>query len=97
MGTYKLSSYAEDDLYRIWLHGVSKYGEAQADKYLQAFFDRFEQIAENPYFYQSVDHIRIGYRRSVCGVDGIYYRIDSNGTVEIMRILGRQDIAILQE
>ena len=31
------------------------------------------------------------YRRSVCGVDSIYYRIVGN-TVEIMRILGQQDV-----
>jgi len=32
-----------------------------------------------------------GYRRCVCGVDSIYYRIE-NGTVEIMAIIGRQDL-----
>lgn len=41
--------------------------------------------------YQSVDDIRKGYRRSVCGVDSIYYRV-VDGTVEIMRILGQQDV-----
>lgn len=41
--------------------------------------------------YQAVDDIREGYRRSVCGVDSIYYHIVDN-KVEIMRILGQQDI-----
>ena len=41
--------------------------------------------------YQAVDDIREGYRRSVCGTDSIYYRIEEN-TVEIMCILGQQDI-----
>jgi toxin ParE1/3/4 len=54
------------------------------------FFYRFEQLAEQPYLYQAVDDIREGYRRCVCGVDSIYYRIDGN-TVEIMNIIGRQD------
>jgi toxin ParE1/3/4 len=40
--------------------------------------------------YQAVEFIRKGYRRSVCGVDSIYYRIEGD-TVEIMNILGRQD------
>jgi toxin ParE1/3/4 len=53
-------------------------------------FDRFEQLAQQPYLYQPVDYIRKGYRRSVCGVDNIYYRIEDN-TVEIMNILGNQD------
>jgi toxin ParE1/3/4 len=54
-------------------------------------FDRFEEIAERPNSYPAVDHIRKGYRRSVCGVDSIYYRVDDNGIVEIMAILGSQD------
>ncbi len=94
MGTYKLSSEAEDDLYRIWLRGVHEYGEPQADKYYYNFIKRFEQIAEQPYLYAAVDYIREGYRRSVCGADSIYYRVEG-GTVEIMSILGRQDIGIL--
>ena len=56
-----------------------------------AFFDRFELLAEQPYLYQAVDDIREGYRRSVCGVDSIYYQVDGD-TVEIMNIIGRQDI-----
>ena len=91
MENYKLSLDAQADLTRIWLRGVQVHGEAQADKYYAAFFERFEQIAKQPYSYPSVDFIRKGYRRSVCGVDSIYYRIEDN-TVEIMNILGRQDV-----
>ena len=69
---------------------IKKWGEAQADKYYNDFFDRFEQLAKQPYLYQPVDYIRKGYRRCVCGVDSIYYRIENN-TVEIMNILGQQD------
>ncbi len=90
MGGYKLTPDAKSDLWRIYNHGLKKWGEAQADKYYNDFFDRFEQLAKQPYLYQSVDYIRKGYRRSVCGVDSIYYRIEDN-TVEIMNILGNQD------
>ena len=61
------------------------------DKYYYEFIERFELIAEQPYLYQAVDYIRQGYRRSVCGVDNIYYRI-VDGNVEIMNIIGQQDI-----
>jgi len=91
MVSYKLTPDAEDDLYRIWLRGVHEYGEVRADKYYATLIERFEALAENPYLYQSVDNIRKGYRRSVCGVDNIYYRV-SNDTVEIMSVLGQQDI-----
>ena len=90
MGKYKLSEDAKTDLIRIHQRGVREYGQTQADTYYAAFFDRFEQLAEQPYLYQAVDDIREGYRRCVCGVDSIFYRIDSD-TVEIMNIIERQD------
>jgi toxin ParE1/3/4 len=40
--------------------------------------------------YPAVDDLRKGYRRSICGVDSIYYRVHGD-TVEIMSILGRQN------
>jgi toxin ParE1/3/4 len=70
---------------------ISEYGDALADQYYDAFFDRFEELAEQPYLYQAVDEIREGYRRSVCGVDSTYYRVKGD-TVEIMAILGQQDL-----
>ena len=76
---------------RIYLHGLRQYGELQADKYYNALFDRFEQIAEQPLLYQAVDEYRAGYRRSVCGADCIYYRIVGS-EVEIMAIIGQQDV-----
>jgi len=45
----------------------------------------------NPILYQAVDEIREGYRRSVRGIDSIYYRVDGD-TVEIMAIFGQQDV-----
>nr|WP_278346259.1 type II toxin-antitoxin system RelE/ParE family toxin [Alteromonas macleodii] len=49
------------------------------------------KIATNPAAYQSVEHIRKGYRRCAYGADSIYYRF--NGVeVEIMAILGGQDV-----
>lgn len=91
MATYRLTENAKEDLRRIYRRGLREYGEAQADQYYNALFDRFEQIAEQPFLYPAVDDIREGYRRSVCGVDSIYYRIEGE-TVEIMAIIGRQDV-----
>ncbi len=91
MGSFKLTTAAKADLTRIYRRGLHAYGEKQADKYYNAFFDRFEQIAQQPFLYPAVDTIRPGYRRSVCGVESIYYRIKTE-TVEIMAIIGRQDI-----
>ena len=91
MANYKLTPQAEQDLQRIYNRGVREFGEERADQYFWAFFERFENIAQNPKLYPAVDHIREGYRRSVCGVDSIYYRINDDNIVEIMTIIGRQD------
>lgn len=52
--------------------------------------ERFGLLAAKPYLAPAVDDVRKGYRRSVCGADSIYYRIEGN-TIDIMAILGRQD------
>jgi len=89
MPSYKLSAAAEADLIRIYHWGFERYGETQADSYFSAFFDHFEQLAEQPLSYP-VSDIRDGYRRSVCGSDSVYYRV-RNGVVEVMAIIGAQD------
>jgi toxin ParE1/3/4 len=76
MAEYRLNNEAKEDLKRI---------------HLNAFFKYFDIIAQQPYSFESVDHIRNGYRRCACGSDSIYYRI-INGMVEIMAIVGLQDL-----
>jgi len=87
---YKFSNEAKMDLARIYWHGVKIFGEHQAENYFEKLIRRCDEISEAPYKYQTVDHIREGYRRSVCGVDSIYYRVNGE-VIEIMRVLGRQD------
>lgn len=91
MAKYRLSNEAKEDLIRIHHYGVEKFGNLQADKYFDTFFDYFEIIAQRPNSFESVDHIKKGYRRCVCGSDSIYYRINSD-IVEIMAIIGQQDV-----
>lgn len=91
MGTYRLTEDAKSDLIRIYHHGLHEYGEDQADTYFNAFFERFELLADQPLSFPAVDDIRSGYRRSVCGADSIYYRTRGE-IVEIMAIVGQQDI-----
>lgn len=79
------------DLIRIYQYGVRTYGLIQADNYYDALIERFEEIAKHPYLYQTADNIHEGYRHSVCGSDSIFYRIVDD-VVEIVRILGRQDV-----
>ena len=91
MAKYRISNEAKDDLIRIHQYGVKKFGMAQADKYFESFFVYFDLITQRPYSFESVDFIKIGYRRCVCGSDSIYYKIN-DGIIEIMTIIGRQDL-----
>ena len=91
MANYKLSNEAKNDLIRIYQYGVKYFGVTQADKYFNNFFNYFEIISQRPFSFEGVNHIKQGYRRCICGVDSIYYRINKN-EVEIMAIIGKQDI-----
>ena len=91
MAKYRLSNEAKEDLIRIHHYGVEKFGVNQADKYFDSFFEYFDIIAQRPFSFESVDYIKNGYKRCVCGSDSIFYKIN-NGTVEIMAIIGRQDL-----
>jgi len=95
MINYRLSNTAKEDLIRIHQFGTKQFGSNQADKYVGQLFDSFKKIAERPFAFESVDYIKKGYRRCVSGSDSIYYRIGIN-TVEIMTIIGRQDLGKLK-
>jgi toxin ParE1/3/4 len=91
MDKYILSNVAKEDLIRIHHYGVKTFGVAQADKYFESFFFYFDIIAQRPFSFQSIDYIKTGYRRCVCGSDNIYFKVN-NDIVEIMAIVGRQDL-----
>ncbi|MCA9473138.1 MAG: type II toxin-antitoxin system RelE/ParE family toxin [Nitrospirales bacterium] len=90
MGKYRLSKSADKEFEMIFDYGIDTFGQDQALTYQTKLKERFSLIAEQPYLYPAVEHIRAGYRRSVCGVHSIYYRIAEQGVV-IMHILGRQN------
>ncbi len=92
MPKYRLTQKAEKDLLNIALYGIEQFGVARSRLYYNKLTQRFDELAEQPELYPLVEHIRKAYRRSVCGVHSIYYRID-RGNVVIVRVLGRQDPA----
>ncbi|WBL22115.1 type II toxin-antitoxin system RelE/ParE family toxin [Zunongwangia sp. HRR-M8] len=91
MANYRLSNKAKEDIIRIHQYGVSKFGMKQADTYFYKLFEYFDIIANNPYSFEALDFIKKDYRRCVCGSDSIFYRVN-NDLVEIMTIIGRQDL-----
>ena len=90
MSNYRISRVAEEDIIQIFQYGVKQFGLNQAEKYYNKLFDYFDTIAKSPYAFETVDHIKSGYRRCVCDSNSIYYRIIAD-EVEIMTIIGSQD------
>lgn len=91
MSNYSLSNVAKNDLILIHHYGIKQFGSTQADKYFYDFFECFERIAKQPFAFEAVDFIKKDYRRCVCGVHTIYYKISEN-IIKIMAIVGRQDL-----
>jgi toxin ParE1/3/4 len=91
MANYKISNLAKEDLIRIHKYGVEKFGMIQADNYFDSLFENFDIIAENPFYFESIDYIKTVYRRCVSNSDSIYYKVNNN-IVEIMAIIGKQDL-----
>ncbi|PHS22815.1 MAG: plasmid stabilization protein [Robiginitomaculum sp.] len=94
MPKYQLSELARQNLLEIARYGDKNYGIQKSDQYRDKLKRQFEVLTEQPYLFQSVEHIREGYRRCVCGAHSIYYRIEGDG-VQIMAIIGQQDITKL--
>jgi len=90
MKKYIVTLAAKRDLMAIAQYGDENYGNEKSDQYRDKLEQRFVSMAEQPYLYPAVDHIHDGYRRSVCGVHSIYYKIERQG-IAIIRILNRQD------
>ena len=90
MAEFYLSDEANEDFINIADYGDLNFGINKSDAYRQTLENHLRELAKFPLHYQAVDHIRKGYRRSVCGAHTIYYRIDDDH-ITIIRILGRQD------
>lgn len=86
----RISASADRDLTTIYEYGFMLWGEERADIYFDALIEHFRQLCDNPFLYAAVDDIRPGYRRSVCGVHSIYYKL-TDMDVEVMAVIGQQN------
>ena len=93
MADYDLvvSETADQHLENIYRYGFKNFGPRIADEYMLAIIDQFDLICDNPELYPNVEDLLPNLRRCVCNKHSIYYRIIGD-TVEIMAVIGRQDI-----
>ena len=95
MAKYRLSNVAKEDLIRIHQYGVQKFGLAQADKYFDTLFEYFEIISQRPFSFESVDYLRKGYRRCVCGSESIFESAPK--TPLLLQIAAKSNIFVIRK
>jgi toxin ParE1/3/4 len=89
---YRLSDLAESDLAEIWSYVAEDTSATRADRLVDAIFDRFELLVEQPRIGRNRPEFGEGVRSFVVESYVIYYRHE--GDVLIARILhGRRDQA----
>ena len=90
MKGYRLTVEAEYDLDGILDTGIDEHGLEAALSYYDNLERRFAELVENPLHYPAVDYVSVGYRRTVCGVHSVYYRVEKDEIV-IVRVLKKQN------
>ena len=89
---YRLSALAEQDLHEIWFYIAEEATPTTADRLIDALFDRFELLGDQPRIGRSRPEFGDGVRSFVVESYVIYYR-HAEGVL-IARVLhGRRDQA----
>lgn len=89
-GIYQLTAQAENDLREIWVF-IAERDESAADRLIEAFFAKFQLLAENKEIGRRQDDFIVEMRLFPFKHYHIYYFPTSDG-VEIYRVLhGRRD------
>jgi toxin ParE1/3/4 len=77
---------AEDDIARIAVHTLERWGERQMAKYVEDIHERFLFLARFPHTGRTRDELGRGYRSIVQGSHIVFYRATARDLV-IVRIL----------
>ena len=91
---YIISQEAIDDLGNIWIFTLHNWSAEQADRYHDIIINEIEYISSNFMIGKSFEHIKSGYRASKVKSHLIFYKMNDNNIVEIIRILHqRMDVS----
>ena len=83
---YRLRALALQDLEEIWDYTLEQWGAEQAERYLNALFTCFDDLAENPELGKERKVLKQGYRSFPQGRHVIFYMI-SQTEIEIIGIV----------
>lgn len=87
----EFSRAAERDLIDIYLHGIERFGPAQAERYLNAINAKVEMAASHPDFGANYGAIQSGLRRYQAVSHAIYFQPTPSGILVLRVLHGRMD------
>lgn len=87
MPPFVLTAKAKSDLRAIAEFTELRWGKDQRNLYIKRFDDAFHHLADAPLTGKTCDYLLEGYRKFPQGSHIIFYRQESRGRVEIVRIL----------
>jgi toxin ParE1/3/4 len=90
MPRFRIKATARADLKGIAIFTEQTWGREQRNSYLTELDHAFHQLADNSKLGQTRDHIRSGYRVFPVGSHLIFYKLASDQTPEIIRVLHKR-------
>jgi toxin ParE1/3/4 len=85
-----LSPAAQADLDGIWRYTVHTWGVRQAERYVETIRDTALGLAAGTQISRSAAEIRAGYRKAIAGMHLLFFKIEEDGTINVIRILHQQ-------
>jgi toxin ParE1/3/4 len=85
----RLTTAAERDLLDVWIFSFERWGEEQADRYLDVLDRAIRSLSASPWRGTMRDYVRAGYRVLFVNQHAIYYLVEAAG-IRVVRVLHRQ-------
>ncbi len=95
MADYKLARRAEDDLLGIYLYGIERFGEAQAERYHAGLSACFALLASRPRIGRLAPSIAPGIRRHEHGSHVVLYE-EVEDDIVILALVHRRSVLRLK-
>jgi toxin ParE1/3/4 len=93
MSKYIISEKALEDINKIWIYTAENWSIEQADRYYDLILDEIEYVAQKFEMARDFGSIRKSYRYSKIKSHLIFFKIDKNKEIEVVRVLHeRMDI-----
>jgi toxin ParE1/3/4 len=87
MTSFALSPRAREDLSKIWDYASRRWGMDQADLYIRKIVSICTDLGSGRLQGRSAEAIRPGYRKYAAGSHVLFYRLNDDDKVEVIRIL----------